>query len=72
LLIKPRDAQVFVDGYYVGVVDEFDGTFQKLTLDEGPHRVEVRKDGFQTLAFDVRVTWDHTIKLRGELTPAAP
>ena len=28
LLVKPRDAQVFVDGYYVGVVDEFDGTFQ--------------------------------------------
>jgi hypothetical protein len=72
LLIKPRDAQVFVDGYYVGIVDEFDGAFQKLKLEEGPHRIEIRKDGFETLRFDVRITWDHTIKLRGELRPAAP
>ena len=49
LLIKPRDAQVFVDGYYVGIVDEFDGSFQRLKLDEGPHRIEVRKEGFETL-----------------------
>ncbi len=70
--VKPRDAQVFVDGYYVGVVDEFDGTFQRLRLDTGPHRIEIRKDGFETLRFDVRVTFDHTITLRGELKPAAP
>lgn len=70
--VKPRDAQVFVDGYYVGVVDEFDGAFQRLRLDTGPHRIEIRKEGFETLRFDVRVTFDHTITLRGELTPAAP
>jgi hypothetical protein len=71
-LIEPRDAQVFVDGFYVGVVDEFDGIFQRLRLDEGPHRIEIRKDGFQTLRFDVRVTVDHTITLRGEMVPAIP
>ena len=32
LEVKPRDAQVYVDGYYVGVVDEFDGVFQRLDL----------------------------------------
>lgn len=69
LLVKPRDAQVYVDGFYVGVVDEFDGAFQKLKLDEGPHRIEIRKEGFETLIFDVRTTYDHTIKLRGELRP---
>ena len=25
LRVEPKDAQVFVDGYYAGVVDEFDG-----------------------------------------------
>mgnify|MGYP001397613324 CR=1 FL=1 len=70
--VKPRDAQVFVDGYYVGVVDEFDGAFQRLRLDTGPHRIEIRKEGFETLRFDVRVTFDHTITLRGELRPASP
>ena len=40
LKIKPRDAEVYVDDYYVGVVDSFDGVFQRLRLEGGtaPHR----------------------------------
>jgi hypothetical protein len=72
LKVKPRDAQVFVDGYYVGIVDEFDGNFQQLRLEEGPHVIEVKKEGFAPLEFKVRVTFDHTIKLQGELTPLVP
>lgn len=72
VLVKPRDAQVFVDGYYVGVVDEFDGYYQRLYLETGPRRIEVRKEGFETLRFDVRVVPGHTVKLRGELRPAPP
>jgi hypothetical protein len=67
LMVKPRDAQVYVDGFYVGVVDEFDGVFQKLKVEEGPHRLEIRKDGFEALTFEIRATYDHTIKVRGEL-----
>jgi hypothetical protein len=70
--VKPRDAQVLVDGYYVGVVDEFDGTFQRLRLDEGPHTIVVRRDGYEPLEFKVYVVYDRTITLRGELQPAAP
>lgn len=69
LKVKPRDAQVFVDGYYVGVVDEFDGNFQRLELPEGPHRIEVRRDGFQPLEFNVYVLADRTLKLAGTLYP---
>ena len=29
----PRDAQVLVDGYYAGVVDDYDGVFQHLNLE---------------------------------------
>ena len=32
LKVKPRDAQVLVDGYFVGTVDDFDGVFQRLDL----------------------------------------
>jgi len=71
LKVKPREAQVFVDGYYVGVVDEFDGSFQRLHVERGPHRIEVRLEGYETLSFDVRVLYDHTITLQGELKPAA-
>jgi len=36
LKVRPRQAQVFVDGSFVGVVNEFDGVFQRLRLEEGP------------------------------------
>jgi hypothetical protein len=69
LKVKPRDAQVFVDGYYVGIVDEFDGNFQSLKLVEGPHRIAVRRDGLQPLEFNVYVLADRTLKLSGTLNP---
>ena len=67
LKIKPNGATVYVDGSYVGVVDDYDGIFQKLHLDAGVHHVEVRMPGFDTLAFDVRIDPDHTTTYRGEL-----
>jgi len=67
LKIKPRQAEVYVDGYYVGLVDDFDGMFQRLHLDSGPHRIEVRAPGFETLDFDVRITPEHTTTYEGEL-----
>ena len=38
LQVRPRDAQVFIDGSYAGTVDDFDGTFQSLRLEEGEYR----------------------------------
>jgi hypothetical protein len=67
--VKPREAQVFVDGYYVGIVDEFDGSFQRLRLEEGPHVIEVRLAGHESQEFKVYVTRDRTLTLRGELQP---
>ena len=42
LKVKPVEASVYVDGYYVGVVDDFDGVFQRLRLEPGPHHLEIR------------------------------
>ena len=67
LKIKPRDAQVFVDGLYMGIVDDFDGVFQRLHLPTGAHRVEVRAPGYETLTFDVQIRFDDTTKYEGEL-----
>lgn len=65
--VRPNKAEVHVDGYFVGIVDEFDGPFQRLTLPEGPHRIEVRAAGFASLFLDVRVLVNHTLTVRGEL-----
>jgi hypothetical protein len=67
LKIKPRDAEVYVDGYYVGVVDDFDGIFQRLHLESGPHRIEVRAMGYETLTFDVMINVDHTTTYEAEM-----
>jgi hypothetical protein len=51
----PRQAQVFADGYYVGIVDDFDGTFQHLNLPAGAHKIEIRPAAGPAATFDVRV-----------------
>jgi len=33
--VSPRDAEVYVDGYYAGVVDDFDGILQRLRVEPG-------------------------------------
>jgi PEGA domain-containing protein len=67
LKVKPRDASVFVDGYFAGRVDEFDGIFQRLHLEAGPHRVEIREDGYEPLTLEVRIQPDRTVTYSGEL-----
>jgi hypothetical protein len=47
LEVKPRDAQVFVDGYFVGQVDQFDGVFQRLDLPTGEHEIAVYLKGYR-------------------------
>ena len=41
LEVTPRDAEVYVDGYYAGTVDDFDGTFQRLRVEPGQHDLEI-------------------------------
>ena len=60
----PRDARVFVDGYYAGVVDDYDGVFQHLNLEAGPHRIEIEVPGYPAQAFDVRIEPGRTITYR--------
>lgn len=65
--VKPRDASVYADGYFVGKVDDFDGLLQKLHLSSGPHRIEIRAPQFESLSFDVLIDTDRTITYHGEM-----
>ena len=67
LKVKPTNAQVFIDGYYVGVVDSFDGAFQRLSIESGSHRVEIRAEGYETAQFEVMVMPGETMTYKGEL-----
>ncbi|HWB31007.1 MAG TPA: PEGA domain-containing protein [Vicinamibacterales bacterium] len=48
LRVRPVDTQVFVNGYYAGVVDDFDGVLQRLYLPPGEHAIELYRPGFRT------------------------
>ncbi len=69
LRVEPRHAEVYVDGYFAGHVDDFDGTFQGLRLEEGPYRIEVVAPGYETLEFEIRIQPGRKITYRGELRP---
>lgn len=60
----PHDAQVYVDGYYAGIVDDFEGANKHLNLTSGVHQVEIRITGQQPVAFDVNVPPNQTITVR--------
>lgn len=69
LQVRPRDAAVYVDGYYAGVVDNFDGVFQRLTLEVGPHEISIERPGFASMVYNVYVDAARTVDVRGDLYP---
>jgi len=72
LQVTPKDAQVYVDGYYTGLVDDFDGRFQHLNLSPQLHHVEIRAPGYQPLVFDVTIQSHHKTDYRGALVSLIP
>lgn len=71
LEIPQRDAAVYVDGFYVGEVGDFNDSSEQLTLLPGPHRLELRAAGFQTMTFDVNIQPERTITYRRPMQPAS-
>jgi|SoiMethySBSTD1v2_1073268.scaffolds.fasta_scaffold00538_11 PEGA domain-containing protein len=69
LQVRPRHAEVYVDGYYAGRVDDFDGFLQGLRLEEGPHTIEIVAAGYETLVFNVRIVAGRKIDYRADLSP---
>ncbi len=67
LKIAPREAEVFVDGYFAGRVDDFDGAMQKLKVAIGTHRIEVRAPGYEPLTFDVVIIEGETTTYKADL-----
>jgi hypothetical protein len=65
--VRPREARVYVDGYFAGEVDSYDGTFQRLRVSPGAHQIEVYLEGYKTLRQTMYLAPDSTFKLRGEL-----
>lgn len=68
LQLQPLGAQVYVDGLYVGTVDDLRGGRR---LDVGPHRLEIRAPGYQSISIDIRIDPGQTTFYRTDLTAVA-
>ena len=49
MLVTPTQAAVYVDGFYAGIVDDFDGFFQRLPLSPGGHDIVLYLEGYRTV-----------------------
>jgi hypothetical protein len=67
VLVDPSEARVYVDGYYAGTVDDFDGLLQRLNVAPGRHEIALKLEGYKTHRVKVYVTPDTTTKLHYEL-----
>ena len=70
LKIKPSNAEVYVDGYYLGQVDDFDVVFQHLDLEGGQHRIEIRANGYQPIVLDMKIEPGRTVTYENQLRPS--
>jgi hypothetical protein len=72
LQVTPRNAQVYVDGYFAGVVDDFDGTLQRLNVDAGEHELQFFLEGYRPFTIKVLFVRGRTLKITHTMEPLGP
>lgn len=71
LQVEPRETEVFIDGYWAGTVDDFDGFFQRLHLEPGDHEIELYLDGHRSMRQKIYLQPDATFRIRHTMVPLA-
>ena len=67
VLVDPEDAKVYVDGYYAGTVDDFDGFTQRLYVARGPHEILLKSPGYRSQRIRVYVVPGETLKIEHDM-----
>jgi hypothetical protein len=67
-----KQADVYVDGFFAGFVNDFDGTLQYLAATPGDHAITLYKEGYRTITRHVVVTSESTATLRLRMDRLAP
>jgi hypothetical protein len=70
--VKPRETEVYVDGSLAGIVDDFDGTFQRLRLEAGEHEIELYLPGYKSVRQRVMLSQGGTFRIKHIMQPLAP
>ena len=72
LQVTPKAAEVYIDGYYAGTVDDFDGALQRLRLESGGHELTIWADGFRAFRVKILLQPNQTFTVRQTLQPLQP
>ena len=67
--VEPKNAEVYVDGHLAGMVDDFDGFFQRLQVEPGGREITVYKDGFRSYTERLYVSAGQSYGIRAALEP---
>lgn len=65
--VEPRDAELWVDGEYIGRVSDYSSYDPPLTLVAGRHHVELRGRNYRSIEFDISVVAGQVIPYEGTL-----
>jgi len=65
--IQPPDAQIYVDGRYVGTVGQFSPTSQPLGLTTGRHHIRITAPGYRAMEFDADIMAGEVLPYQGTL-----
>jgi len=70
--VTPRETEVFIDNYYAGTVDDFDGLFQRLHVEPGAHDITLYREGYRTVRQRIYIQPTGTFRLRYMMVPLGP
>ncbi|MEI6666557.1 MAG: PEGA domain-containing protein [Acidobacteriota bacterium] len=70
--VRPKQTEVFVDGYLAGTAADFGGIFQSLDVSPGGHTITLWHQGYRTVTQDVHVQRGNQVKLRHDMEGLAP
>jgi hypothetical protein len=69
LQVMPREAEVYVDGFFAGMVDNFDGTFQRLRVAPGDHEIQLFMPGHRSFSQKVYLQPGGSFNIRHVMEP---
>lgn len=67
IIATPKDAAVYVDGFYAGTVHDFNDWFQGLPLPPGGHELVIYLDGYRTVRHSLYFAPGSTHKIQATL-----
>ena len=70
--VTPRETEVFIDNYYAGTADDFDGLFQRLHVEPGAHDITLYREGYRTVRQRIYIQPTGTFRLRYMMVPLGP